>query len=100
VERYQLLTRPAGRAAPDWAAKIHIALYPVYYHNYELGHLVTAQLQAYLRRHAGGLVGRPAAGAWLIEKFFWPGNREDWSAHLARATGEALNPQYFVEALG
>jgi peptidyl-dipeptidase A len=100
VERFQLLTRPEGRAAPDWAAKIHIALYPVYYHNYELGHLITAQLQSYLRRHAGGLVGRRAAGAWLIEKFFLPGNREDWTAHVARATGEPLSPKYFVESLG
>jgi Zn-dependent M32 family carboxypeptidase len=60
---------------------------------------MTAQLQDYLRRHAGGLVGRRAAGAWLIEKFFQPGNRAEWSAHLATATGEALNPRYFVEAL-
>ena len=99
VERYQLLSRPAGRAAPDWAAKIHIALYPVYYHNYELGHLITAQLQDYLRRHAGGLVGRKAAGAWLVEQFFRPGNRADWAAHIATATGEALTTRYFVEAL-
>jgi peptidyl-dipeptidase A len=99
VERFQLLPRPAGRAAPDWAAKIHIALYPVYYHNYELGHLITAQLQHYLRRHAGGLVGSRSAGAWLMEKFFAPGNREDWSAHIERATGEPLNPKYFVESL-
>ena len=44
---------------------------------------------------------RPARyGAWLIEQFFQPGNREDWNAHIARATGEPLNPKYFVEALG
>ncbi len=100
VERFQLLRQPAGRDAPDWAAKIHIALYPVYYHNYELGHLITPQLQHYLRRHAGGLVGRTNAGAWLIDQFFRPGNREDWSAHIARATGEPLNPNYSVESLG
>ena len=51
-----LRTRPANRRNPDWAAKIHVALYPVYYQNYELGHLITAQLQAVLRRTAGGLV--------------------------------------------
>ncbi len=99
VERYQGLRRPPGRQAPDWAAKIHIALYPVYYHNYELGHLIAAQLEARLQQHAGGLVGRPAAGAWLLEKYFWPGNQQDWSQHVAAATGEPLNPSYFVEAL-
>lgn len=99
VERYQRLTRPEGRKAPDWAAKIHIALVPVYYQNYELGHLVAAQLEDRLRQNAGGLVGRKPAGQWLIEKFFKPGAREDWSAHVRTATGEPLDPKYFVESL-
>jgi peptidyl-dipeptidase A len=33
VEKYQGLRKPEGRDMPDWAAKIHIALYPCYYHN-------------------------------------------------------------------
>ena len=44
VEKYQLLKMPAGRNEPDWAAKIHIALYPCYYHNYLLGELLASQL--------------------------------------------------------
>ena len=61
VERYQLVTRPAGRSSPDWAAKIHIACAPVYYHTYLYGHIVASQLAATLaarvrraRRPAGG----------------------------------------------
>src|SRR5690606_7935183 len=37
VARYQLVQRPAGRRSPDWAAKIHIAVVPVYYQNYLYG---------------------------------------------------------------
>lgn len=99
VERYQLLRRPDGRRAPDWASKYHVALAPVYYHNYELGYLCTAQLEDRVRRIAGGLVGRPQAGAWLVDKYFRPGARQDWAAHIAQSTGEALNPRYFVESL-
>jgi len=99
VEKYQLLKRPEGRAMPDWATKIHIALYPVYYHNYELGYLTSAQILKALDREAGGLVERPQAGQWLIEKWFRPGAREEWAAHIRSATGEALNPNYFVQAL-
>ncbi len=107
VERFQMVKRPKGRAlsvskgrsAPDWAAKIHIALAPVYYQNYELGHLVGAQLADRLRKHAGGIVGRKRAGQWLIENFFAPGAGEDWSAHVKTATGEPLNPDYFVKSL-
>ncbi len=99
VEKYQELRRPEGRTAPDWAAKYHVALAPVYYQNYELGHLVTAQLQDRIGKHAGGIVGRPEAGAWLRERVFRPGARDDWSRHVQSATGEPLNPQYFVRAI-
>jgi peptidyl-dipeptidase A len=98
VERYQFLRRPDGRRAPDWAAKIHVALVPVYYHNYELGHLMAAQLRKRLEEQAGGIVGRPAAGRWLIDRVFFPGASLDWRALIEKATGEPLNPRYFVES--
>jgi peptidyl-dipeptidase A len=100
VERYQGLRRPEGRKAPDWAAKYHVALVPVYYQNYELGFLVSAQLMNRIVRPAGGFTGRKAAGEWLQEKVFRSGARQDWSTHIASATGEPLNPRYFVDRLG
>jgi len=99
VEKYQSLRRPEGRRAPDWAAKYHVALASVYYQNYELGHLVSAQLMDRINREAGGFVGRKTAGDWLKQRFFHPGAREDWAAHVASATDEPLNPRYFVEGL-
>jgi peptidyl-dipeptidase A len=99
VERYQLLRRPDGRRTPDWAAKIHVALVPVYYHNYELGYLMAAQLRNRLEKDAGGIVGRPAAGRWLIDRVFFPGASLDWRALIEQATGEPLSPRYFREAL-
>jgi peptidyl-dipeptidase A len=99
VEKYQLLRRPEGRQMPDWATKIHIATAPVYYHNYELGYLTSAQLLKTLERETGGLAGKPEAGQWLIEKWFRPGAQNDWAGHIRLATGEPLNPDYFVQAL-
>jgi len=99
VERYQMVTRPEGRKLPDWAAKYHIAMHPVYYHNYELGHLVAEQLRDRILRTAGGIVGQKKAGRWLMERVFKPGAREDWSGHVKTATGEPLNPKYFVRSL-
>ena len=51
AEKYQLLKKPEGRNNADWASKIHIALYPCYYHNYQLGELLASQLQAYINTH-------------------------------------------------
>ena len=75
VSRYQLVAPPDGRAEPDWAAKIHVACAPVYYHTYLYGNVVASQLRAALEREAGGLVGRPEAGRLLAEKVFQPANR-------------------------
>jgi peptidyl-dipeptidase A len=90
VSRYQLVTPPDGRHEPDWAAKIHVACAPVYYHTYLYGNLVASQLRASLDRVAGGLVGRREAGAFLAQEVFRPGQSLRWDRLLERATGEPL----------
>ena len=90
VERYQLVAPPAGREAPDWAAKIHIACAPVYYHTYLYGQLVASQLAATLERECGGIVGRAAVGELLTERVFAPGLSVRWDELIERVTGEPL----------
>jgi peptidyl-dipeptidase A len=105
VERYQGIRRPDHRDAPDWASKIHLALAPVYYHNYLLGEMVAAQLLHYLREVV--LAGEPPealftsqkVGMWLQAHIFRLGATRPWEELLQMATGERLNPKYFVEQL-
>lgn len=98
VQRYQLLNVPEGRTSkPDWATKYHIALTPAYYQNYLLGHMMALQWESWLRANVGGLVGREAAGAFFRERVFKLGNTLEWNDALAHATGEKLNPDYFVQ---
>jgi peptidyl-dipeptidase A len=99
VERFQGVRRPEGRTAPDWAAKIHLALAPVYYQNYLYGELVASQLQATLRERAGGIVDRPAAGALLVDELFRPGLALRWDALVARVTGEPLSARHLAAEL-
>jgi peptidyl-dipeptidase A len=54
VERLQLVNRPPERDEPDWAAKIHVAIAPVYYHNYVLGNLISVQLRNHLETRVTG----------------------------------------------
>lgn len=100
VERYQLVRRPAGRHAPDWAAKIHIAVVPVYYQNYLYGELFASQLLATLRDRVGGLVDRPAAGALLRDTVFRPAARLRWDHLVEHATGAPLGARAFAAELG
>ena len=96
-----LVDRPPGRDEPDWAAVIHVAVAPVYFHNYVLGKLISAQLRNYLESHItqGPFYENEVAGRYLLESFFGPGARENWRDTVLRATGEPLNAEHFVKSL-
>jgi peptidyl-dipeptidase A len=96
VERFQRVRRPDGRSAPDWASKIHLAVAPVYYQNYLYGELMASQVREALAAASGGLVDRPAAGAWLVERVFAPGASLRWDRHVEAATGTPLSVGPFV----
>lgn len=95
VLRYQLVTPPDGRRAPDWAAKIHVAVAPVYYHTYLYGQMVASQLAATLKRECGGIVDREAAGRLLADRVFAPGLSVRWDRLLEQATGKPLSAAHF-----
>ncbi|MBN1561761.1 M2 family metallopeptidase, partial [candidate division KSB1 bacterium] len=105
VERFQMVRKPAGRDEPDWAAKIHVALYPAYYHNYMLGELFASQLHHYivhtiLKLNSDDGVSytdRVEVGNYLKESVFRPGKSAPWSAMIENATGEPLTAAYFVQ---
>ncbi|MGH2756486.1 MAG: M2 family metallopeptidase [Actinomycetota bacterium] len=95
VSRFQQVAAPEGRAAPDWAAKIHVAAAPVYYQNYLLGNLLAWQLEATAEATYGALIGSSDAGAFLVDKLFRPGSLLRWDALVEQATGSPLGPEAF-----
>jgi len=107
VERFQMLKRPQGRNAADWASKPHFTIAPVYYHNYMLGELLAAQLRSTLIKMAGhqgpahtlDYSQHPEFGVYLKEKFFAPGASLSWPEFIKQATGEPLSAKYFAQEL-
>ena len=89
VSRFQGVTPPDGRRAPDWAAKIHVAVVPVYYHGYLYGKIVALQIAAVLDA-MGGIVDRPEAGAQLRDGLYAPGQSVRWDRLVKQATGAPL----------
>jgi peptidyl-dipeptidase A len=100
VEKYQLLKKPEGRDMPDWATKIHVALYPCYYHNYLLGELLASQFYNYINTNVSknqSFVGEKAVGYYLKEKVFMPGAKYYWNDMIEKATGEKLTAKYYAK---
>lgn len=92
--------RPAGAA--DWAAKIHVVVAPVYYHNYMLGECFASQIHAAMRADgpADGdplVPGRPEAGDWLARRIFAPGATLHYDDLARAATGAPVRPDAFAE---
>jgi peptidyl-dipeptidase A len=105
VEKYQMVRRPDGRKAPDYASKIHIVSAPVYYHNYMMGELFASQVHHAIARevYKGAdpatviYVGNKDVGEFMRKKVFAPGRTLSWDELTKHATGEGLNPKAFAQ---
>jgi len=103
VEKYQLVHRPEGRNAPDYASKIHIVSAPAYYHNYMMGRLFASQLRRTIAKEVlkadpdkAVYNGNKEVGAFLKRMVFAPGRTRHWSAMVIFATGEELSAKAFA----
>jgi oligoendopeptidase F len=97
VSEVQLVTPPDSTDNPDWAAKIHFTLAPVYYQNYLLGELMAAQLLRHIETNISPEFFTKETGELLIQEFFKPAARYNWNEKIRRITGEKLNPTHFVD---
>lgn len=102
--RIQLTAPPGdGGTGSEWATKIHLAVAPVYYHNYLLGEMFASQLCATLGETVspeGGFTGETAVGEFFREKVFSPGCTIPWQELVIHATGQPLSPGFFIEDFG
>jgi peptidyl-dipeptidase A len=105
VAKYQFLKKPEGRNEPDWAAKIHFAIAPCYYHNYLLGELFASQLHNHILHNILKTkspeeityVKQNEVGQFLKQNIFEVGALYYWNEMITKATGEPLSPKYFVD---
>jgi peptidyl-dipeptidase A len=100
-----MVKRPEGRNAPDYAAKIHVVQFPVYYHNYMMGQLFASQVHHAIARdvYKGAdpstvvFVDNRDVGEFMKRRIFEKGRELSWNELTKEATGEPLNPKAFAE---
>ncbi|MGQ9651797.1 MAG: M2 family metallopeptidase [Phycisphaerae bacterium] len=107
VEKYQLVNRPEGRNAPDYASKIHIISSPVYYHSYMMGEMFASQLHHtivhdVLKANTPTPLysNQKAIGDFLKVRVFGPGASLRWDALVRHATGQDLSPKAMMAEIG
>lgn len=98
VTKYQKIRAPKNRSGKsDWAAKYHIGLAPVYYYSYLLGELFASCMEETLQTITGSnSLETTAAGAFLQEKLFAPGNRMNWAQLIEHVTGKPLSSDAWI----
>ncbi len=104
VAKYQLIRRPEGRNAPDYAAKIHVVSAPAYYHNYMMGQLFACQVHSTIAKEILHSKDIPNAiytdnknvGEYMKARVFGPGATLSWNELTRHATGEELNAKAFA----
>ena len=105
VEKYQLIKRPETPIGTEWATKVHIATYPVYYQNYQLGELFASQILNHLaeKYYENADIDqvifweKPVAGDYLKKTVFSIAKRLPWNEMIKQATGETLSARFFVK---
>ena len=101
VKKYQLID--FSRDKPDWASKIHLACYPVYYHNYVLGKILASQINHYISKDIlkqdskNPDYSNPEIGDYLKEKIFMLGGKYRWDKLIEKSLEEPLTSKYFIE---
>jgi len=96
VSKYQMLKKPRKVPANSWASKIHLALYPAYYHNYMLGELLASQLLNKIHQVTDSDIHSQKTGRYLKQHFFAPGASLKWDELIKQSTEEQFTAEYFA----
>ncbi len=87
-----------------WAANKFTTSLSCTIHNFVVADIFAAQLQQTIKKRVlnktnGILQGNKAIGNYLINNLYVYGNVLPWETLVEKATGETLNPEYFVKQL-
>lgn len=85
--------------AEAWADNPFWTVYPIYLQNYVVAEAIASQTWAAWRESYHQIVGQPALGNWLVERYYAPGASAEWTDKVAHATGRRLTAEALVEDL-
>ena len=82
----------------QWASMSYLVTNPMYYQNYVLATLITAQVHQALRETFGArLINDPKVAPWLIDNLYAAGESLPWKERIRLATGSDLTVDAFVQ---
>jgi peptidyl-dipeptidase A len=84
---------------PQWASQSIFTTHPIYFQNYIIADLITAQTIAHLKNSHGTLLDNPEVSKFLIGSYYAPGASVDWQEKIEKATGSKLSAKPLIQQL-
>ncbi|MDI6780059.1 MAG: M3 family metallopeptidase [Bacteroidota bacterium] len=83
-----------------FAASIRYTMYPCYYQNYILSHMISAQLfEVLVSKFGPGRISNPDVSRWIISYLYEKGETEEWADRIRNATGKSLETGAYLRKL-
>ncbi len=84
----------------SWAANTLLTTYPVYFQNYLLSSLISAQVhETMVAKFGEGVVDSVGVGQWLVKNLYEAGETEEWTRRIEKATGRPLGSSAYLRSL-
>lgn len=100
LERKFLLVDTPEDTPSRWASMTSLVTSPIYYQNYLLAAVVSAQIHQALKEQFGDrMIDSPEVGRWLIENLYTPGETLPWRERIRQATGNWPDIDAYVDRL-
>ena len=95
----KILGVPSHPELNNWAGIIHYTSHPVYFQNYLIADLISAQFKAFLNKKQRKIIDNPETGKFFINEILCKAAVNHWDQLLEQVTGEGLTPRYFIDEI-
>jgi hypothetical protein len=87
-------------ATPGWTCETLYTTHPVYYQNYALAEMISAQIADFIESRWDKVLGNREIAEYWIESYLAPGATIEFTEKIEKGTGKRLGPDALSERLG
>lgn len=95
-----LLVELDENTAHRFASSIWYTMYPCYFQNYVLSHMISTQVfEVLVSKFGADRISNPDVSQWIISHLYEKGETEEWPDRIRNATGKSLETGAYLRKL-